>query len=113
MIVKDYEKVEKKLVQAPGVTGIYVRYVLMPEDGADKFNLRVFEVEKGQMAPPHKHPYEHEIFVLKGKGVVIGESGEHEIKYGNVIFIPPDERHTIKNSGDENLVFICLIPAST
>ena len=90
--------------------GVIKREVITAKDGAPHFCMRVFEVEPGSTTPSHSHPWEHEIFILYGQGVVIGEQGETSIGKDSVIFIAPDEPHCLVNTGSEVLRFICLIP---
>ena len=72
--------------------------------------MRVFEVEPGSSTPFHSHSWEHEVFVLSGQGVVIGEEGETPISSGSVVFVAPNEQHCFANNGNEPLRFICVIP---
>jgi len=100
-----------KPVQA--LPGVVKREVINAGDGAPNFCMRVFEVEPGSSTPPHSHRWEHEVFVLSGRGVVISEKGETPIAKDSVVFVPPDEHHCFVNNGDEVLCFICLIPIVT
>ena len=112
MRVFDYRDVPLEPVDMEGCSGVRVRWLLRTEHGAERFWMRVFEVEPGGFTPYHKHPWEHEVFVLEGEGVVVGEGGREEpIKPGTVVFIPPDEVHQFKNTGEKTLKFICLVPA--
>ncbi len=90
--------------------GVLKREVITARDGAPNFCMRVFEVEPGSSTPNHSHPWEHEVFVLWGKGVVRGEEGESEIGEGSVVFIAPNEQHCFINTGQTVLRFVCLIP---
>ncbi len=90
--------------------GVLKREVITARDGAPNFCMRVFEVEPGSSTPDHSHPWEHEVFILSGRGVVRGEPGETEISQGSVVFIAPGEQHCFINTGDQVLRFICLIP---
>ena len=47
----------------------------------------------------HSHAYEHEMYILEGQGLVVGDEGEKPFKSGDVIFIPPNEKHEIKHPG--------------
>ena len=38
------------------------------------------------------------------------ESGEREVKAGDVVFVPGEEKHQFKNPTDRPWEFICLIP---
>jgi len=88
-----------------------MRWLITEDDGAENFVMRLVEVKPGDERTPHIHPWEHEIFVLKGKGIVKDEDKEIEFGAGDVIFIPPNEPHEFINVGDEDLVFLCMIPA--
>jgi len=92
------------------LSGVFKREVITARDGAPNFCMRVFEVEPGSSTPDHSHPWEHEVFVLSGEGVVRGKEGESEIGQGSVVFIAPGEQHCFTNTGDQVLRFICLIP---
>jgi quercetin dioxygenase-like cupin family protein len=61
-------------------------------------------------SPHHNHPWEHEIFVLEGNGVVIGDKESKSISAGDSISIPADEIHQIKNPNKTPLRILCIIP---
>jgi len=105
-------KVSKYLDTKPvqELPGVVKREVVNADDGAPRFCMRVFEVEPGSSTPSHSHWWEHEVFVLSGQGVAVGEEGETPIARESVVFVPPDEPHCFKNNGDEILRFICVIP---
>jgi len=105
-----YREVPPDPVGEEGASGITVRWVITEKDGAENFSMRVFGVEPGGYSPYHKHPWEHEVFVLEGEGTLI--QGEKNVPFskGDVIFIPPNEEHQLRNPSREPLEFICLIP---
>jgi len=90
--------------------GVLKRDIITEADGAPNFAMRFFEVDNGSSTASHSHPFEHEIFILNGKGVVAGEQGSIPIGKGSVIFVAPNEPHCIVNTGNEHLEFICVIP---
>ena len=110
MVIHYYKDVETIIPNEPGVSGVKMRRVIAEKEGAKNFVMRVFEMEPGGNTPLHKHDWEHEVFILSGIGTVISQSGEHELKKGDVIFVPGGENHQFKNSGKDVLEFICLIP---
>ena len=60
---------------------------------------------------PHlHHGYEECIYVLKGEGRTLSESGEFAIKPGDVVLVPPEEKHVTRNTGSEPLVLLCFFP---
>ena len=77
---------------------VEMRWVISEKDGAENFYMRVIEAGPGTEGPTlHSHDYEHEMYILAGQGAVVGEDGEKEFKEGDVIFIPPNEKHQIKH----------------
>ena len=110
MIIRHYEEVEALAPQEPGVVGVKMRVVIGEEEGAPHFIMRHFSVEPGGQTPYHSHPWEHEVFVLKGEGKVIQGDKAFRVSPGHVIYIPPGEEHQFVNSGNEPMEFLCLIP---
>lgn len=110
MKVTHYREISPDPVAEEGASGITVRRVISEKDGADNFTMRVFEVESGGNSPYHKHPWEHEVFILEGRGSLVQGRREVPFSKGDVIFIPPGEEHQLKNSSTEPLEFICVVP---
>ena len=108
MIIKYYEDVKEE----ERSEGVKKRVVIGKPDGAHNFIMRVFEVEPGFSSSFHEHSWEHEIFVIKGEAHIRnGREEKIPIREGNVIFIPPFEKHCMENHSNEVFRFICLIPS--
>jgi quercetin dioxygenase-like cupin family protein len=111
-------KVEKsaniaiKPVEVEGATGVGIRVLISKSDGAPTFAMRMFEVEPGGHTPLHRHPHEHEVFVLQGTGVLVHAGREHPLAPEVVVFVPGGEEHRFKNTGHGSLRFLCLVPLS-
>ncbi len=112
MKVANAENIEAKEVQMEGAKGCTVRQLVGQNDGAPTFAMRQFEVAPGGHTPRHFHPYEHEVFVLEGEGVVFEGDTPHALKAGDVVLVKPDEVHQFRNTGDKPMKFLCLIPNS-
>ena len=110
MKVNHYEQISQRPVDMEGASGCRVRWLVGPPDGAPNFAMRQFEVAAGGYTPRHSHPYEHEVFVLEGSGVVCEGETEHSLQPGDVVFVRPDEVHQFRNTGDGPLKFLCLVP---
>ena len=111
MPVKIMDYLDAELTQEmPGVTK---RVVIGADDGAPNFCMRVFEMAPGSSIPLHTHEWEHEIFVLSGRGALLTEDGETPVVKENVVFVPPNLPHGFANKGAEPLRLICLIPIMT
>jgi len=87
-----------------------IRWVIGQPEGAPNFALRVIEFQPGAVFDRHQHPFEHEIFVLEGEGVVEGSEGEIAMRPGVALYVPPDEPHGYRNTGAGVLRFVCVVP---
>jgi len=112
MLVNHYESINAKPVEMPGSTGCTVRWLVGVPEGAPNFSLRQFEVAPGGHTPKHFHDYEHEIFVLEGRGEVLEGDSPHTLGPGDVVLVKPNEIHQFRNTGQAPLKFLCLIPNS-
>ncbi len=106
----NYKDVPTESVVKEGFADVQVRYLVTEKQGAKNFAMRLFEFAPGGHTSYHTHPWEHEIFVKKGYGILISEDKKHAVKQGDVIFIPSGEPHQFINESNETLELICLIP---
>lgn len=113
MRVKNYEQVTQAPVTMEGAVGCQVRWLVDEKTGAPNFAMRQFEVAPGGFTPKHSHPYEHEVFVLEGQGVVLEGDVEHPLRSGDVVLVVPNEIHQFRNTGAAPLKFLCLVPNSS
>jgi quercetin dioxygenase-like cupin family protein len=90
--------------------GVKIRWVIDQKRGAENFAMRIFEVAPGVATPLHDHWYEQEMYLLEGQGVMVGDQGERPLGPGMVMWVPPHERHQIRNTGATPLKFICCVP---
>ena len=109
MKVFDYKQVKAKEADE-GASKLKVRWLITKDMGAPNFAMRLFEMEPSGNSPLHSHDWEHEVFILEGSGVVVGEDKERNFKAGDVIFVAPNEKHQFKNDGSKTLRFLCIIP---
>jgi quercetin dioxygenase-like cupin family protein len=93
-----------------GASKLKVRWLITKETGAKSFAMRLFEMEPGGYSPLHAHPWDHEVFILRGDGVVFDGEKATRFKAGDVVFVAPEEQHQFKNNGKKRLKFLCLIP---
>ena len=106
-----YMDVAAQDVDMAGAENVKIRWLIDKEAGAEHFWMRHFEVAPGGCTPRHAHEFEHEVFVLTGKGTIDHGGQDHELSPGDVIFLPADDEHQFKCTGDEPLTFLCLVPA--
>lgn len=98
-------------VDAEGAQNTGIRVVLGPNVGAPNFVMRVFDIGPGGRTPFHVHDWEHEMYVLSGRGACVLEGEEVPLEPDDAVFMPGGEKHCFRNTGEETLRVICLIPA--
>lgn len=111
MYKTDVRSVPTQDVETQGASKVRIQW-LITEDVAPTFAMRRFTIEPGGHTPFHRHDWEHEVFVLSGKGRLFVGTEREEISLGeeDVIFIPPMEWHQFAGVGDVEFAFLCLIP---
>jgi len=108
MSVKHVEDFEREAVGAGAGTE---RQVLIGPDQNSNFAMRRFIMQPGGGMPMHANTVEHEQYVLRGRAsVVIGDT-THEVKAGDVVYIPAGTPHSYTAlSEDEPFEFLCMVP---
>lgn len=114
MVIRNISQTEMKPVQMDGVQGATMSVMVGRADGAPNFAMRQFAVAPGGHTPRHSHDYEHEVFIVSGKGTILLGGQENPIRSGDVIYVPADELHQFKSAPDQSepLRFLCLVPMS-
>jgi quercetin dioxygenase-like cupin family protein len=110
MIVKKYDEVEKSSVIKEGVKNVSIRWLIGKDSNAPTFYLRLFEVEPGGYSPYHTHDWEHEVYVLAGKGELKSGDKSLPLTEGSFALILPGEEHQFVNRGNTTFKFLCIIP---
>jgi quercetin dioxygenase-like cupin family protein len=105
-----YENVEEEKPTLPGAQST-IRWLIGEKQGAKNFAMRVIEIKhKGEKIPLHTHNYEHETFVISGKGRITAKDISVDVMFGDFAFLRPGEEHGFENLGDEPFRFICVVP---
>ena len=92
------------------IPGVTKQVLIGKDDGAANFAMRRFVIDPGAQTPYHKHDWEHEVFVVEGKGVLVCAEGEKRLERGNVVFVPGGEMHRFRNAGTEIFSMLCMVP---
>ncbi len=111
MKVIQYKDVEPTRFDNDVAKGIDGRVVIGKADGANNFCMRIFEIETNGHSPRHSHAWEHEVFIHQGTGQIFNKGNWENVSAGSIVFVPGEEEHQFKNTGDSTFVFACLIPS--
>lgn len=93
--------------------GVRIRVLIDEKDGfSPHYVLRMIEIHPGGHTPYHSHPFEHENFILEGRGYLTIGDVRWMIGPGYVAYVPAGVPHMYECAGDEVFCFLCGIPAS-
>lgn len=81
--------------------------LISPQNSSCKnLSIQVSEVPVGSEQPVHAHEPEQCYYIISGKGLMIIEDEKREVSAGDAVYIPPDKKHGIKNTGNEVLKYL-------
>jgi quercetin dioxygenase-like cupin family protein len=87
------------------------KQVLIGPDVGPNFALRRFVMEPGGGMPLHTNVVEHEQYVLRGSARVRIGDEVHQVKAGDVVYIPGGTPHSYDaDEGGEPFEFLCIVP---
>ena len=104
------EDVEATPVTEAGAANTTIRWLLTRADGAPGFAMRLLELAPGGSTPLHTHDWEHEVYVLSGRGEAVTAAGPVSMAAGDALLVVPNELHQFRNTQGDALRFLCLIP---
>ena len=100
----------QKLADSPkNHRGGQVSHLLLAPGQFGAQNLLVTWVEgaPGSQQSTHAHADEEQVYVIvQGRGAMNVDDETEEVGPGTLVFVPPGASHSIRNIGDEPLVFI-------
>ena len=100
-----------------GLPGRKSLEIVSGEKGSQTVTLRLVEIPVQQPGDTQRGPHHHAgfeecIYVLSGEGCTEAASGNHVLKAGDTILIPPNEPHVTRNTGNVPLMLLCFFPVA-
>ncbi len=75
--------------------------------GAENLSITWVEGQPESEQPIHSHPDSEQVYVIvQGRGAMTVGDETQEVGAGTTILVPPATNHSIRNVGEEKLVFI-------
>ena len=108
-VIVRHEAVRAEPVDA--ADGLRKAVLLDESDGTPTFAIRRFEIDPDSTVPRHTNAIEHEQYVLDGEYVVGIDDIEYTVSAGDTVHIPAQTVHWYRNEGDEQVAFLCAVPA--
>jgi len=110
MFISHRDEIEGKKFSGDAVKNVTKQVLVGPEQGWEDYVMRMFTLGKEGYSPKHAHDWPHIIYVVEGTGRLHFNGEEHPIRAGSVMFIPPGSEHQLAQTGQDNMVFICIVP---
>jgi len=87
-----------------------LRELIGKKDNLVGYSLAKATVKPGEITHRHKLKQSSEVYyILEGSGLMYIDDETKEVGSGDAIHIPPDSVQRIKNTGDKDLVFLCIV----
>lgn len=104
------DEIPKESINRMYMRGVSIRYLVVEEFGAPNFEMRYFELQKDGKTSLDQHDYEHEVFVLRGRGRLVLDGKEYSLRPNDAILIKSKEQHQFFPDGEDPFGFICIVP---
>jgi quercetin dioxygenase-like cupin family protein len=62
------------------------------------------EIYPDKTSSHHIHPWEHELFIIRGSGTLVCDGKEYPVKQGDAIFVPGNVDHYTLNNGGSGVI---------
>ena len=107
MFIKDLESCEEFLAGDNSI----LREVLSPDkdDVEIRYSIAYARVKPGYITFKHKLRTTEVYYIINGKGEMHIDDEVSEVFPHQAVYIPPNSVQWIKSTGDEDLVFLCIV----
>ncbi len=88
-----------------------LRELLHPNKGEVniRYSLAHATLKPGETSRPHTIKTSEVYYILEGEGVMHVEDGSARVSPGQSIYIPPNSRQFVENTGNFDLKFLCIV----
>jgi mannose-6-phosphate isomerase-like protein (cupin superfamily) len=74
-----------------------------------RYSLAHAMLKPGKTSQPHKLKTSEVYYILEGEGIMHIDDETEKVCPGQAVYIPPDSRQFIHNSGNSDLKFLCIV----
>ena len=91
--------------------GSLLRQLLHPGklDVACRYSLAHATVKPGHATTPHRLKTSEVYYILEGEGLMSIDGESQRVRPGQAICIPPRSTQYIENTGEADLLFLCIV----
>ncbi len=74
-----------------------------------RYSLAHATLKTGKISMPHKLKTSEVYYIIEGEGMMHIENESNKVKAGQAIYIPPNTKQFIENTGKSDLKFLCIV----
>jgi mannose-6-phosphate isomerase-like protein (cupin superfamily) len=74
-----------------------------------RYSLAHAIVKPGKSSKPHRLKTSEVYYILEGRGLMHVDKKTARVKSGSALYIPPHSTQYIENTGNSDLVFLCIV----
>ncbi|MDO9545552.1 MAG: cupin domain-containing protein [Pelolinea sp.] len=105
-----WEDVQANVLDMDGIQSARKHILIGDKENAPNSIMRFFNLDPGGHSNLERHPQEHSVIILQGKGNVQIGNEVFNVEPFDVVFIEGNELHQFSNPFDDPFGFICVIP---
>ena len=107
--MKILKKSEISIIQ--GNEGSEIKQYFNPDNTVNGINYSIaqFTIESGKKSKIHKITSSEIYYILEGRGNITIEGTTYLLEKDDSVFIQPNSEQFIKNTGKNNLKFLCIV----
>ena len=100
-----------KITSIQGGEGTRVKQYFHPHNTSNGINysLAQFTLEPGKKSRLHQISSSEIYYILEGKGRLNIDKKTHSVEKNDSIYVPPNSKQFIENSGNSDLQFLCIV----
>ena len=94
-----------------GNEGTSIKQYFHPHNTLNGINYSIaqFTLEPGKKSKLHKMKSSEIYYILEGSGEILIDEESFHIEKDDSVYVPPNSKQFIKNSGSGNLRFLCIV----
>ena len=102
---------ESEIESIQGNEGTKIRQYFHPHNTLNGINYSIaqFTLEPGKKSKLHKMKSSEIYYILEGSGEILIDEESFHIEKDDSVYVPPNSKQFIKNSGSGNLRFLCIV----
>ena len=81
----------------------------LKDDVVVRYSLAYARLKPGQISLAHRLKSSEVYYIIQGKGEMYINNEREDVSAGQAIYIPPNGIQKIKNTGNADLTFLCIV----